>query len=78
MRRIDAVFAIEREINGIAADDRRTARQNRVAPLIDERVDWMRVERSRLSRHVDTAKAMDYMLKRWTAFTRFLDDRASA
>jgi hypothetical protein len=34
----------------------------------------MRTERGRLSRHADTAKAMDYMLKRWTAFTRFLDD----
>ena len=28
----------------------------------------------RLSRHADVAKAMDYMLKRWDAFTRFLDD----
>src|SRR6202045_1877316 len=26
------------------------------------------------SRGNDVAKAMDYMLKRWTAFTRFLDD----
>ena len=34
----------------------------------------MRAERSRLSRHAEAAKAMDYMLKRWTAFTRFLDD----
>ena len=34
----------------------------------------MRAERGRLSRHADTAKAIDYMLKRWTAFTRFLDD----
>ncbi len=72
--RIDAIFAIEREINGLAADDRRTARQNRVAPLVGELADWMRTERGRLSRHADTAKAMDYMLKRWTAFTRFLDD----
>ena len=36
--------------------------------------DWMRTERARLSRHADVAKAMDYMLKRWAAFTRFLDD----
>src|SRR5262249_17358047 len=35
---------------------------------------WMRSERGRLSRHADTAKAIDYMLKRWPAFTRFLDD----
>ena len=34
----------------------------------------MREERAKLSRHNDVAKAMDYMLKRWAAFTRFLDD----
>jgi len=34
----------------------------------------MRAERARLSRHADVAKAMDYMLKRWAAFARFLED----
>ena len=34
----------------------------------------MRTERAKFSRHNDIAKAMDYMLKRWDAFTRFLDD----
>ena len=34
----------------------------------------MRAERPKLSRGSDLAKAMDYMLKRWPAFTRFLDD----
>ena len=34
----------------------------------------MRSERARLSRHADVAKAMDYMLKRCAAFTRFLRD----
>ena len=34
----------------------------------------MREQRSKLSRSNDVAKAMEYMLKRWTAFTRFLDD----
>jgi Transposase IS66 family len=34
----------------------------------------MREQRAKLSRGNDVAKAMDYMLKRWTAFTRFLDD----
>jgi transposase len=50
------------------------ATENRVTPLVGELADWMRAERSRLSRHAETAKAIDYMLKRWTAFTRFLDD----
>ena len=34
----------------------------------------MREQRPRLSRHDDLAKAMHYMLKRWPAFTRFLED----
>ena len=74
VRRIDAIFAIEREINGLAAAERRAVRQARVAPLVAELEGWMRVERARLSRHAEAAKAMDYMLKRWNAFTRFIDD----
>ena len=35
---------------------------------------WMREQRAKLSRGNEVAKAMEYMLKRWTAFTRFLDD----
>jgi transposase len=34
----------------------------------------VRGERARLSRHAEIAKAIDYMLKRWPSFTRFLDD----
>jgi transposase len=74
VHRIDAIFAIEREINGRAAAERRAVRQARVAPLVAELESWMKTERSRLSRHAETAKAIDYMLKRWPAFTRFLDD----
>src|SRR3954451_2321574 len=76
VRRIDAIFAIEREINGRSAAERLAVRQVRSAPLIAESAleAWMRAERVRLSRHAETAKAIDYMLKRWPAFTRFLDD----
>lgn len=74
VRRIDAIFAIERNINAHPAGDRLAARQDRVVPLVSDLERWMRVERARLSRHADTAKAMDYMLKRWPAFTRFLAD----
>ena len=74
VRRIDALFEIERGINGKTADDRRTVRQEVSRPLIDELEARMRAERPKLSRGSDLAKAMDYMLKRWSAFTRFLDD----
>jgi transposase len=74
VRRIDAIFDVEREINGLSAEQRHATRQVRVAPLVTSLEHWMRGERARLSRHADVAKAMDYMLKRWTAFTRFLGD----
>lgn len=74
VRRIDALFAIERDINGQSAEQRRAVRQASSAPLVAELEVWMREQRARLSRTNDLARAMDYMLKRWTAFTRFLDD----
>ena len=74
VRRIDAIFAHEREINGRPAVDRLAYRRMHLAPFVDELQTWMRSERPRLSRHADVAKAMDYMLKRWPALTRFLDD----
>src|ERR1022692_3503621 len=60
--------------DGLSAEQRHAIRQVRVAPLVTSLEDWMRGERARLSRHADVAKAMDYMLKRWAAFTRFLGD----
>jgi transposase len=74
VRRIDAIFAHEREINRRPAADRLAYRREHLAPLVDELQAWMRSERPRLSRHAEVAKAMDYMLKRWPAFIRFLDD----
>ena len=74
VRRIDALFDIEREINGLAPEQRLSARAERSAPLVAELEAWMRTERARLSRHNDISRAMDYMLKRWPAFTRFLED----
>jgi len=74
VRRIDALFDIERSINGQSAERRRLARQELSAPLVADLEDWLREERPKLSRGNDLAKAMDYLLKRWPAFTRFLDD----
>src|SRR3954470_20103364 len=44
VRRIDAIFAIEREINGLSAGDRLATRQQRIASLIGELEGWMRAE----------------------------------
>ena len=74
VRRIDALFEIERSINGQSAEQRRVVRQEKSAPLVADLESWMREQRAKLSRGNDLAKAMDYMLKRWPAFIRFLDD----
>jgi hypothetical protein len=74
VRRIDAIFEIERALNGLGADERLTKRKELVAPLVTDLEAWMRIERARLSRHNEIARAIDYMLKRWPAFTRFLED----
>jgi transposase len=74
VKRIDAIFDIEREINGRSIDERLAVRRERVMPLVSELETWMRMERAKLSRHSDVAKAMNYMLNRWDTFTRFLDD----
>ena len=74
VRRIDRVFDVEREINGTPIDNRLAVRREHAAPLVADLEAWMRENRARLSRHDPVAKAMDYMLKDWAAFTRFLDD----
>ena len=74
VRQIDAIFAQERLINGHAATARLACRRVHIAPLVAGLEAWMRTERPKLSRHAEVAKAIDYMLKRWPAFARFLDD----
>ncbi len=72
--RIDLIFAAERAINGLPAEQRLAVRQQEIAPLVAELESWMRETRATLSRHSDLAKAMNYMLTRREAFSRFLSD----
>jgi len=64
VRRIDALFDIERTINGQSAERRKAVRHEHSAPLVADLEAWMREQRAKLSRGNDVAKAMDYMLKR--------------
>ncbi len=74
VRRIDALFEIERALNGKGAAQRKAVRQALSAPLVADLKAYMIEQRAKLSRGHDLAKAMDYILTRWAAFTRFLDD----
>ncbi len=74
VRRIDALFAIEREINGQSPEERLAVRRAESRTLVDDLVTSMREQAARLSRGHDLVKAVQYMLNRWPAFTLFLDD----
>ena len=74
LKRIDRLFDIERAINGLDAVERLRIRREQSAPIAAELETWLRDERSRLSRSASVAKPIDYLLRRWDGFTRFLDD----
>jgi len=74
VKRIDALFDIERAINGLNIAERLRVRQEQSAPLVAALQAWLSSERSRLSRSASVAKPIDYMLRRWDRFARFLDD----
>ncbi|MCI4684936.1 IS66 family transposase [Rhodoblastus acidophilus] len=74
VRRIDALFEIERIINGKSAAERLAVRQKLSRPLVEDLQVYMREQAARLSRGHDLVKAINYILKRWAAFTLFLDD----
>ena len=74
VRRIDALFEIERPINGKSAGERLAVRRMLSRPLVDDLGIYMRAQLARLARGHDLAKAIKYVLKRWAGFTLFLED----
>ncbi len=74
VKRLDALFEIERVINGCGADERRAVRQDKSKPLLDDMQAWLLRERETLSRSAEVLKPINYMLRRWDDFARFLDD----
>ena len=74
VKRIDALFDIERTIKGASIGERLRIRQKQSAPLLAELEAWLREARAPLSRSAAVAKPIDYLLKRWDGFARFLQD----
>jgi len=74
VKRIDALFDIEREIKGRSAEERQRVRRNQSAPVVAALEAWLREQRARLSRSAAVAEPIDYMLRRWDRFARFIDD----
>ncbi len=74
VQKLDALFDIERAINGLGPAERLAVRREHSAPMMNDLHDWLDAQLAKLSRNHDLAKAINYMLRRWPAFTRFLGD----
>ncbi len=74
VRRIDRLFAVERDIAGLSAEARLAARRDRSAPILAELEPWLRRQQERLSRKSEVGKAIAYATRRWEALTRFMSD----
>jgi transposase len=74
VRRIDRLFAVERDIAGLSAEARLTARRERSVPILSELEPWLRLQQERLSRKSEVGKAIAYTTRRWEALTRFMAD----
>jgi transposase len=72
--RIAQIYAIEKDVRGTSADERRAARQIRSRPLIDALKIFFEHQLTRLAGGSDTARIIRYGLRHWDGLTRFLDD----
>lgn len=72
--RIGALYDIEREINGRAADIRLAVRQRHSAPKVATFFEWSEQQLSLIPGKGDLAKAFRYGLSRRASFSLFLED----
>ena len=74
LKRIAALYGIEKEIRGLDPEKRRAVRQDRSVPLLDDLEAWLRAQAARLSRKSEMGKALAYILTRWKGLTLFCAD----
>ena len=74
LRRIGKLYAIEAEIRGRPAEERRTVRQERSKPLVEALHGWLTAQLTRVSGKSGLAEAIRYALRHWQGLVLFLDD----
>ena len=73
-RRVATVYAIEDEVLGQSADERRDARDQHSRPIVDDLYMFLEARGQQVSTKAKLGEAISYALKRWDGLTRFLDD----
>ena len=66
LRRIGELYAIEAEIRGRPAEERRAARQERSRPIVEALHAWLTAQLERVSGKSGLAEAIRYALRHWT------------
>jgi transposase len=74
LERIAEFYAIEKDIRGRSAEERRLIRQQKSRPLADTFEQWLRAKLALISQKGKLAEAIRYALSRWEGLTRFIDD----
>jgi hypothetical protein len=74
VRRIGQLYEIEREIHGMAAEERRRVRLERAKPLLDSFEKWLQEQLEKFSKKSAGAKAIQYSLGLWPALVRYCGD----
>ena len=72
LQRIANLYAVERQVQGLGADERRRLRIELSGPLLDDFKHWLQQQRLQLADADVTAKAIDYTTRRWAALTLHL------
>lgn len=74
LERIAALYALEKDIRGRSAEERRAARLERTRPLLAELQTWLRGKLSLISQKNKLAEAIRYTLSHWGGLMRFVED----
>jgi transposase len=74
LERIASLYAIEKDIRGRSADERRAVRRENSRPILDGLEMWLREKLDCVSKKSKLAEAIRYALSRWDGLCRFIAD----
>ena len=74
VKQINALYDIEREINGLPPDERRRRRQLEAIPILEQLKAWLDTRIQQCVKRSPLANAIQYARKQWPELVRYADD----